>query len=228
MTAELLRNVANNISPMIQMKEEVGSDHSEDDKRPILDLKVWVEQEENGGRKIKHSFYRKPMTSRRKFLERSAFPTPSTRSILVEETLRRFRNCSPETLWSEKAKYLTEFALELKTAGHVERFRKVILEKAVARYQRELVEHMEGKKDLYRSREERLRQLEERGGRAERDDWFKGGSRKCTAVLKVPMTTDGELKKTIDQVIQKTRAPTGVNTRTQKAGGRSTKACLFR
>ena len=30
-TAELLRNVANNISPMIQMKEEVGSDHPEDD-----------------------------------------------------------------------------------------------------------------------------------------------------------------------------------------------------
>ena len=65
-TALLLKEVANQISPMIEMKEDVSSNYP-NGKLPILDLEVWVEENT-----IYHSFYKKPMASRRVVCAKSA------------------------------------------------------------------------------------------------------------------------------------------------------------
>ena len=59
--------------------------------------------------------------------------------------------------WEEKGVFLTEYAREMKNSGHDEKFRREVMKKAVAKYERELREHNSGKKDLYRNREERER-----------------------------------------------------------------------
>ena len=62
-----LRKMADSIHPMIQIEEDYSSKHP-DDKIPILDLKVWVkEEQEQEGREAKvklyYQYYRKPMSN---------------------------------------------------------------------------------------------------------------------------------------------------------------------
>ena len=86
-TARLLRTIANTITPMIQMQEDVPTNHPSG-KLPILDLEVWIH---NG--KILYSFYKKPMSSRLVVQARTAFSTQKKMNILLEEGQRRLRNC---------------------------------------------------------------------------------------------------------------------------------------
>ena len=133
---------------MLQFEEDVCSNYA-DGKLPILDLKVWKEYaEESGVVTIKHEFYKKPMASRATLRANTAYPTSKIRSVMVEEVLRRLRNCSPECTWEERGKYLTEFAVALKSSGHSEHFRQVVFEKAVARFEKELANHHDGTADL--------------------------------------------------------------------------------
>ena len=88
------RKIADSISNMLKFEEDVGENH-EDGKLPILDLKVWKTKEQNTIQ-IKHSFYKKPMASKYTLRKGTAYPLGNLKTVLVEETLRRLRNCSPE------------------------------------------------------------------------------------------------------------------------------------
>ena len=156
-TAKLLREIANSITPMIKMKEDVMSNHHSE-KLPILDLEVWVR-----GHRILHQFYKKPMSSRLVVQSKSAFSTAKKRSILLEEGLRRLRNCSPELEWDKKVKFLNQFSSDLKRSGHLTSFRRTILTRVVLKYKTYLTNHVEGKKCLYRTGVERQQQKERRG-----------------------------------------------------------------
>ena len=228
---ELLRTIANSITPMLRFEEDVCSNHT-DGRLPILDLKVWKAEDETGVM-IRHDFYKKPMASRATLRGSTAYPTSQLRAIMVEECLRRLRNCSPESTWEERGKHLTEFALSLKCSGHTEHFRQTVFQKAVARFEKELANHNAGVSDLYRSREDRQRQLEERGGRTTKDSWFKqqgdqDGGEKITGVLKVPYMTGGALKKKAQQVLKDCKAPGGLVTRVQEGGGTKLQHSLMR
>ena len=118
----------NTITPMIQMQEDVPSNHSSG-KLPILDLDVWVSQG-----KINHRFYKKPMSSRMVFQARSAFSTQKKMSILLEEGQRRLRNCSPELDWEEKVIFLNRFSSDLKWSGHSVFFRRIVLKRVIMKY----------------------------------------------------------------------------------------------
>lgn len=165
-------------------------------------------------------------------MERSAYPKSATKATLVEETLRRMRNFSPEMEWKEKGKALTKWALALKRSGHKERYRKEILRKAVARYRKELKEHMEGSRDLYRSREARKEQIREKGGKARAEDWFRRGGRegeqKPTSVFRVPVSQEGKLKEKVMRVMEEARGPAGVKAKVMEDGGTLTKNILVR
>ena len=104
----MLTSIANSISPMIKMESDVCSKYP-DGKLPIVDLKVWINKSE-GEVSIRHQFYKKPMASRLTIMAHSAYPTSPKRAALVEEAMRRMRNCSPELAWEEKCLYLSEFA----------------------------------------------------------------------------------------------------------------------
>ena len=99
-TAKLVRSIANSITPMIEM--ETG-------KRPILDLAKCVK---NG--QIIYKFYKKSMASRKLVQARSAFSNCMKRSILLEEGLRRLRNCSPNLPWNNKVTFLNRFSSDFR------------------------------------------------------------------------------------------------------------------
>lgn len=216
---KLCKSMADSINRMLEFEDDVCENHK-DGKMPILDLKVWIEKK---GEKIvvKHTFYKKLMANRATLKKGTAYPTEKIKSVMIEEVMRRLRNCTPESSWNEKGKFLTEFAHEMKESGHSEKFRVEVFNRAVMKYKKELVEHLEGRKDIYRSREERRRQLAERGGRTRKDDWFRKrgrGGEKTTSVLRVPYT-NGRLKKKIGEIIESMKGPEGTHTRVQEDSG---------
>ena len=168
-TSRFIRSVANTITPMIQMEEDCPSNHPLG-RMAILDLEVWVEEGI-----IFHQFYRKPMATRKVVQANTAFPTSKKRSILLEEGMKRLRNCSPELDWHRKAHFLNRFSSDLKYSGHSSTFRRTVMMRVVARYEVELANHLEDKKRLYRSREERLKMKDEARLSNMKDTWFRSG-----------------------------------------------------
>jgi hypothetical protein len=235
-TGRLMREIANTIMPMIKMVEDVPSNHAT--KRiPILDLEVWIEREDGGeGRpnkpRVKHRFFKKPMASEVTLNARSAYPIAGTRATITEETLRRLRNCSPEDKWEDKGRFLSKWAVALKRGGHSEKFRIELIEKAVRRYDKELTEHKARRKDLYRSREERERQMMEKGGKNRKDTWFRkkvGRSQKeVTSIFRLPITKGGKLKENVEKKMEDFPGPEGVRAQVVENGGRTTKSFLVR
>jgi hypothetical protein len=235
-TGRLIREIANTIMPMIKMVEDCPENHVS--KRiPILDLEVWIDREEGeegrGGRlEIRHRFFKKPMASEMTLNARLAYPTPGTRATLMEETLRRMRNNSPGRSWEEVGGFLTKWTLAMMRRGHCERFRKEIVERAVKRFEGEMKEHQEGRKDIYRSREERERQMAERGGRNRKDCWYREEDRKTgkmvTGVFKVKMMKGEGMKKVVERKIDKYEGPEGIKVKVVEEGGRTVKSFLVK
>ena len=89
--------------------------------------------------------------------------------------MRKLRNNSPEMDRKEKGMYLTQMALDMRRSGHEEHFRVIVLAKAAAKYKAMLEEHQSGVKNMYRSREDRENEKEDKEGSAgEKESWFKG------------------------------------------------------
>ena len=74
-------------------------------KRAALRTKT---EEVNGINNIRHTFYKKPMASELTLRNGTAYPKNKIRVVMVEETLRRLRNCSPGLPREEKGKHITE------------------------------------------------------------------------------------------------------------------------
>ena len=184
-TARLIRTVANTITPMIQMEEDYPTNHPSG-RLAILDLEVWIEN-----RRIHHQFYKKPMASRKLVQAKSAFSTSKKRAILMEEGMRRLRNCSPNLAWDRKVYFLNKFSSDLRYSGHTVSFRSTVLTRVVARYETELSNHLEERLRMYRSREERNAMKEQNKVSNLRDTWFRSGG--YTSTLTVPATPDGVL-----------------------------------
>ena len=175
-----------------------------------------------------HTFYKKPMTNKATLKAGTAYPESQLRAIMVEEVLRRLRNCSPDSSWEEKGLHLTEFANSMKCSGHSEKFRCVVFGKAVSRYKKELENHKQGIEDMYRSRKERERQTRAKGGKASKDTWFKTKKNRMkndnvsemetTSVLKVPFTR-GVLSGRIKETLRISTTPERICTRVQEGGG---------
>jgi hypothetical protein len=206
---------------------------------PILDLEVWVEREveesdDGDGKrkkkqKIMHGFYRKSMASNRTVLERSAGPMSGKRATLMEETLRRLRNMTPEGRWEEKGEKITDWALMLQESGYNQGMRMMIIKRAVERYKKELQEHLEGKKIMYRSREERKKELEEKEGKSDKGSWFRQGDgrEKVTGTLRVPTSRGSKLKEEIEMRVKENKGPEGYNVKVLEDGGRTVKSILM-
>ena len=149
------------------------------------------------------------------------------RNILLEEASRRLRNCSPCLPWSTKASLLSELNIQMMDAGHSQAFRDLITTRAVAKYGNSLRNHRkvgEGRRPMYRTREERERQWEEQGGRPTKANWFRKGG--FTSVLDVPATPGSELAGRVEEVLRTVPGPGGCRPRVQERPGRSVLAAL--
>ena len=210
-TAKLIRTISDTIAPMVQMTVDYPSNHPSG-RMPILDLEVWVEDGV-----IYHQFYKKPMASRDLVSAITAFSTAKKRSILMEEGLRRLRNCFPGMSWREKVVHLNRFSSDLKRSGHSPSFRKTILRRIIAKYDTDLSNHEEGRKKMYRSRQERTEMKSSRTVFGQRDTWFRSGG--FTSTLTVPATPNGLLAEIVRKNLDKGRQPVGTKTKVIEDGG---------
>ena len=219
-TAKFIKSFSNSIAPMIRMEEEYPSNHPSG-RMPILDLEVSIENE-----KIVHRFYKKSMATRKLVSAKSAFSVPKKRSILVEEGLRRLRNCSPELDWATKAFFLNKFTSDLKYSGHKEQFIRTIIRKVVFKYEADLSNHLEGVHRMYRSRTERIEMKQMNQMSNLKDTWFRKGG--FTSTLIVPATPDSCLASKVKKNLDKGRQPAGTKTKVVEDGGVSSKAGIVK
>ena len=107
-TMEELRKMGNSICEIIQLEEDFPSKH-DDQKLPILDLKVNVEKVQINGEprsKLFYRYYRKPMSNWQLIPAESALSASVKRTSLTQYGLRILRNTKLEVPWSEKAEML--------------------------------------------------------------------------------------------------------------------------
>ena len=224
-TARVVREVANSITNMIRMEEDVPSNHPSN-KLPILDLEVWVE-----GNTILHQCYKKPVSSKFVVMAQSAFPDSKKRSVLLEEGVRRLRNNSPQLPAGWKAQFLTELALEMQNSGHKESFRISVLDAAVAKYNMILDKHTQGIADMYRTRAQITKHKLERGGMAERERYFRRAGapgQQYTATLKVPPTPGAGLRDAMQRALNSHQGPQGTRGRVEEVGGQALRHLLVK
>jgi hypothetical protein len=112
----------------------------------------------------------------------------------------------------------------MRFSGHTFSFRNTILRRVIARYETELSNHVEGKIQLYRSREERIAMKERTKVSSLKDTWFRKGG--YTSTLTVPATPDGVLAEVVRKNLEKGRQPSGTKTKVLEDGGRSSRCGL--
>ena len=217
--AGVYQKIANTIKPnSITMEVDFPSNNA-GGKLPILDMEVWVEDNQ-----IMFWFYQKPMASRALVSPRSAITTRETKNILLEEGSRRLRCCSPGLPWSTKAAILTSFAIQMMDSGHKEGFRDIVISRVVAKYTNSLERHQRGIQPLYRTKEEREAAWRMVGGRPDKSDWFRKSG--ASAILTVPATEGSKLAEKVRQALAAAPNPTGCSTLVREQPGPSIKQQL--
>ena len=183
----------------------------EDGKLPILDIKVWVEDN-----RIKHCFYRKQVAGNRVIMERSAVSTRTKRDTLFQEGLRRLRNMDVKSTDGELKEVLSEFSYSMMVSGYTDRVRRDII-KGVLERKHQVEEEIEnGTRVRFRTREE-IDEMKGTNRNRHRNTWYLRGG--ATSVLFVPATPGSQLCKKVREGIKDMKCPDGGVTKVVEQGG---------
>ena len=195
-TTQKIKEIGDSIHESIVLETDCPSNHN-DNKLPILDLKVWLE-ERNGKHFIMHEFYQKEVSSMAIINARSALAWKTKRTILVQETLRILRNCNKDLPWENTAKHLTIMMMRMQYSGYDQKFRYDVLTTALAAYKKIKENDEKGEAPMYRPknwRKEERRKIKE----SKKTTWYKKGGYK--SVIFVPCTPKSELMKRFNEKI---------------------------
>ena len=111
-TAKELQKIANSIYREIQMTYDTPA-LRENGRLPILDLAVWIENNN-----IYHSFYKKDVSSRHTEMKRSAMQVSVKHHACFQECVRGFLNVSPGLPWKESVRHLNDYSVSLYESGY--------------------------------------------------------------------------------------------------------------
>ena len=196
-----LQEIGNSIMPSIQIEVEYPN-KSKEKKMPVLDIKVWIEKQQNQDKyEVLYEFYAKEMATKMVLHARSAIPWKDKRNILTQEVIRRLKNCSLSLPWKEKVKHLENFNLKMQFSGYTKKFRIEVLRSGIQAYEK-MKENDEKKiTPLHRPRKWKQQEREEKK-RHKRENWYRRGGN--DSVVFIPATPRGELKKRLMKKIQDT------------------------
>ena len=90
---------------------------------------LWIE---NG--LVQYKFYEKPTVGNQVLNKDTPLPASSLRSSLLQETIRRLQNCSPDLDISVKQDILSRYGANLINSGHSVRSSRIILVQGVVKY----------------------------------------------------------------------------------------------
>ena len=218
-TMRLVRLLANQINPRIQMVEDCPSLH-ESGKMPVLDLQCWVDE----GGFLQWEFYRKPMSNPLVPLTVSALPARVRRTTHAQEGIRILRNCSETLPWSTKAGHLTNLMRRLKMSGYNQQYRSSILSAVLAGYQKQLdrAAQPDGR-PLHRpdTWQQERRAVSKASNKT---SWYRAGG--YSSVLFVPPTPGSTLSNMIKKMELQTRERRSWSFRVVELGGRTLKTQL--
>ena len=219
-TAHVMRRVADSIMPSsLKFEVDVPSNYR-DNLLPILDLKMGI----NEG-KLVFYFYSKSMASQNVVHMRSALTSKQKMNILVEEGCRRLKNFSPTLPWRTKVNALNKLMIQMYQVEHKESFREKVADRIIAKYKDTLMNHVSGKKPMYRSRHEREAfMLTDEGRRKTSSNWFKKTG--ASNVLWVPTTIEKSFVNEIKKKLEDIEAPSKLKTMVVEKRGRSVKEML--
>ena len=116
-TAKIFKEISNSIYNFMQVTTDCPSQH-ESGYLPVLDIQVKIQNN-----KIVHKFYKKPISSNKVIMAKSALPTNVKRASLTEGVIRRLRYTDRSLPWSEVTEILSEYSNELRLSGYDENFR---------------------------------------------------------------------------------------------------------
>ena len=192
--------------------EEDYPDRNYDKKVPILDMKVWMDRDDF----VVYQHYEKPVTSKQVLAAQSAHSSSCKRSVHVSEVSRRILNTSGRLDWDTyTAPVLTDYMNRMREAGYNENYRKTVLVRALAKYDKMLKNEKDGVQPMNRPKDwnKDERRLTKRG---KRHSWSTRGG--YIAPIIIPSTPNGELLTMLRQV-EEAEAEPGLRFKILENGG---------
>ena len=126
---ERVKEIADTIHPSTKTTCDYGSNYN-DNKLPMLDVKMWLGDSTNGQRKILHEHYMKDVSSRHVINHRSAHPEEMKINVLVNEALRILRNCSEHLPNQVKTSHLQYLVNRMQFSGYPQSYRYEVMARA--------------------------------------------------------------------------------------------------
>ena len=184
---------AESVDENLKVTTDCTGEH-ENGKVPILDLNVWIGEDEEGKRKVLYDHYMKGVASRSTIHFRSSHSTEMKKNVAVNELTRILRNCSSDIPWSETADHLSYYIQRMQFSGYPEEFRQEVLEQTMKRHDRAISRRM--------NETTRNNEPVQRGTTTEPDQWYaKDG--KSESVIFVEATPGSELAKRIRTLMKR-------------------------
>ena len=198
-TMSIVKQVGNSSHPSIRLEVEYPSKYS-DNKMPILDIKVWIE-EKCGKRIIMYEFYSKEVSSKMTLHAQSAIAPHTKRTILTQEVLRILLHCSKELPWSTTTKHVNEIVKRMQFSGYTKEFRYQVVKSAINAYQKIVEAEKNGERPMYRHKGWKQKQREKEKEKKSKN-WL--NTTKYNSVIFVPATPRSELQKQMQRKIDTT------------------------
>ena len=123
-TMKVVRDIGNSIHPSIQLAVDYPCNY-EDGKMPLLDLKVWVQEVDDGSSRIIQALYTKDVTSQ------SAFSRRQKRTVLTQELLRVLLNCSLDVSWDRVITHANIMVLRMQYWRYSKKFQHEVVNAAL-------------------------------------------------------------------------------------------------
>ena len=194
----------------------MSSFHPKLKKVSVLDLQVYVEENQ-----FKHEFYEKPVASKFVIPYSSAHSRKMKMAVLVEEGLRRLRNCSRGLDWEVSRKVMTKWSMKLRRSGYPATIRHQVIKTAGERWDRMCQQEDSCVRPIHRSRywkaKERAREKE-----MKITNWHKSQANQVSAPLIVDPTA-GNTTSEMREVCRKFEAVTGMRVAVLERAGDSVK-----
>ena len=124
---------------MIKLTADCPSNYS-NGRVPILDMEVWMEKDSEGFSQVRSGFYEKKMKNRFVMMESSAVGGAAKRRTLVQEVVRRMRNCYREMEKEEVGEVLSKFSQKRRDSGYGSKMRREVIDAGVKIYNEQVRE----------------------------------------------------------------------------------------
>ena len=189
-TLKLCMELADSIHPSIKVTGDIPTNY-DDNRLPILDLKVWVGEIQTGIHKIITSHYMKDVSTRAVINSRSSHPIQMKKNVMINETMRILRNCNKFCPWEEVSEHISYFTKRLQFSGYDQDFRYEVVRKALNKYD-------QTKLPTTKNHENHIQKTKKITSWYRRDD-------ETDAVMFVQATKDGSLKNEIQRCASKNK-----------------------